>query len=1089
MATGINLQPKVVNGLLTLDLSNRGLTSIPPQVFHLVDLEKLVLSKNYLTSIPAEIGALRKLQVLVADNNSLSYIHQSIVTLVNLGYLSFQRNQLAKLPNGLSNLRSLHGLFIRGNRFTKVPEEVCSLLNLQWLGVGDNPIRHLPGNIVQLTRLKILSITGCQFDEFPQQVLQLKSLEQLFMGSWAGEGRPAPVPENIARLKNLKVLTVDISGLESLPDGVEHLSALEDFRIHGNNFTTLPPQILKLRNIKKLNCSQNNISRLPVTLWRLTHLKEVDVSGNPLTYPPSDVCQKGTAAMLDFLKQEEQKQQKEKEDREIRASFARLSLSVTPPEVKRMARMLGLSKEEIQTIVHESPDDPGDQAYDMFLKWRETDRQKNTVDRLQVLLDELNTAETSRQRTNLQYDGPGGGYLTPRKPSGEGEAPGQDRRRSSGSVTSDDNLPIIDSGMLRGQDWIGQGGFASVCKSWHKEWRMNVAVKFISKLEMAASEQQLLYSEARKLKAASVSPYIIELYGVCLRPHFALVMSYMENGCLGSLLRHVDVPWALRWRMTYEISLAMNFLHCLDPQILHCDLKAANVLLDDDYHVKITDFGLSKWKSRSLVLTTVSPMGTTITHAPPEFLKDVSRLPDASFDVYSFGILIWEIMTRKQPFANVTHAEYIEMAVKMGQRPDLREVPTQPSDVTAMSKLMQDCWAERPHHRPSFKECSDWLRRGYERYKAYVRDAIASVERRRSRQRSHHPQAAVDMASKRSYTFKRKPTEGPVTLDLQGRKLSSIPDKVLKQKHIQCLILRDNKMKKISKKISKFEYLHTFDVSNNPDLKSIPKQIGSLPKLYNLHLENCGLESLPDELYNLHTLGSLNLKGNKLSALSNEISKLQSLKQLFIDNNQFMEFPEEICTLANLEVLGCGQNLLTRLPDKLTVLNLKSLTISCCQFHKFPMQVLSLGSLERLYMGGWAGSGTHSPIPEGIAHLQNLRLLAVDHSELASLPEGIVYLRMLQELDLSMNLFTAVPREVLALPSLISLFMVGNQVTRLPVELCRLPVLDEVVVFDNPLEYPPEDVCKEGSDAIIDFLRSEDVAVPLEGEMGGKSFS
>ncbi|XP_035663481.1 receptor-interacting serine/threonine-protein kinase 4-like [Branchiostoma floridae] len=188
--------------------------------------------------------------------------------------------------------------------------------------------------------------------------------------------------------------------------------------------------------------------------------------------------------------------------------------------------------------------------------------------------------------------------------------------------------------MLRGQDWIGQGGFASVCKSWHREWRMNVAVKFISKLEMAASEQQLLYSEARKLKAASVSPYIIELYGVCLRPHFALVMSYMENGCLGSLLRHVDVPWALRWRMTYEISLAMNFLHCLDPQILHCDLKAANVLLDDDYHVKITDFGLSKWKSRSLVLTTVSPMGTTITHAPPEFLKDVNRLPDASFDVY-----------------------------------------------------------------------------------------------------------------------------------------------------------------------------------------------------------------------------------------------------------------------------------------------------------------------------------------------------------------------------------------------------------------------------------------------------------------------
>ncbi|XP_078664067.1 uncharacterized protein LOC144907135 [Branchiostoma floridae x Branchiostoma belcheri] len=741
MATGISLQPKVVNGLLTLDLSNRGLTFIPPQVFHLVDLEKLVLSKNFLTSIPAEIGALRKLQVLVVDDNSLSYVHQSIITLVNLGYLSVQRNQLAKMPNGLSNLRALHGLFIRGNRFTEVPEEVCSLLNLQWLGVGDNPIRHLPEKIIQLTRLKILSITGCLLDEFPQQVLQMQALEELFMGRWAGEGRPAAVPENIARLKNLRVLTVDISGLDSLPDGVEQLSSLEDFRIHGNNFTTLPPQILKLRNLKKLNCSQNNIGRLPITLWRLTHLKEVDVSGNPLTYPPPDVCQKGTTAMLDFLKEEEKKQQKEKEDREIRSSFARLSLSVTPPEVKRMARMLGLSKEEIQTIMHESPDHPGDQAYDMFLKWRETDRQNNTVNRLKQLLDELNTAETSRQQTNLKGEAYADGYLVPGTPTGGGESPGRDRRRSSGgSVTSDDNLPIIDSGVLRGQDWIGQGGFASVCKSWHQEWRMHVAVKYISKVEVAASEQQLLYSEARKLKAASVSPYIIELYGVCLRPHFALVMSYMENGCLGSLLRRVDVPWALRWRMTYEISLAMNFLHCLDPQILHCDLKAANVLLDGDYHVKITDFGLSKWKSRSLVLTTVSPMGTTITHAPPEFLKDVSRLPDAAFDVYSFGILIWEIMTRKQPFANVSHAEYIEMAVKMGQRPDLREVPTQPPDVTAMSRLMQECWAERPHHRPSFKECSDWLRRGYQRYKSYVRDAIATVERRQARRASQNPQ-------------------------------------------------------------------------------------------------------------------------------------------------------------------------------------------------------------------------------------------------------------------------------------------------------------------------------------------------------------
>ncbi|KAI8519091.1 hypothetical protein Bbelb_023480 [Branchiostoma belcheri] len=322
------------------------------------------------------------------------------------------------------------------------------------------------------------------------------------------------------------------------------------------------------------------------------------------------------------------------------------------------------------------------------------------------------------------------------------------------------------------------------------------------------------------------------------------------------------------------------------------------------------------------------------------------------------------------------------------------------------------------------------------------------------------------MTSKRSYTFKRKPSAGPMTLDLQGRGLSSIPDKVLKQKHIQCLILRDNKIKKISKKISKFDYLLTLDVSNNPDLKFIPNKSASSP-----NSTTCTWRTVDSRAY-------------QTNSLSTEITKLQSLKQLFIDNNQFMEFPEEICALANLEVLGCGQNLLTRLPDKLTILNLKSLTISCCRFEEFPRQVLSLGGLERLYMGGWAGSNTHSPVPEGIAHLQNLRLLAVDQSELSHLPESIIHLQLLQELDLSMNLFTAV---VFTLPSLLALYMVGNQLTHLPVELGRLPVLEDIAVFDNPLEYPPEDVCKEGSDAIIDFLRAEDArVVPLEGEMGAQ---
>ncbi|XP_035665276.1 receptor-interacting serine/threonine-protein kinase 2-like [Branchiostoma floridae] len=186
-------------------------------------------------------------------------------------------------------------------------------------------------------------------------------------------------------------------------------------------------------------------------------------------------------------------------------------------------------------------------------------------------------------------------------------------------------------------------------------------------------------------------------------------MPYMENGSLAGLLWDVDVPWALRWRMAHEISLGMTFLHCQNPQILHCDLKAENVLLDGDFHVKISDFGLSKWKLKSRVVTQTSPEGSTITHAPPEYFLDINLVPTPLFDVYSFGVLLWEIITRAEPYGNAMNSALIRLAVTSGQRPDMTLVPTDLPDVATVSQLMQTCWSQTPEDRPTFQECADHL--------------------------------------------------------------------------------------------------------------------------------------------------------------------------------------------------------------------------------------------------------------------------------------------------------------------------------------------------------------------------------------------
>ncbi|XP_078679277.1 uncharacterized protein LOC144914917 isoform X2 [Branchiostoma floridae x Branchiostoma belcheri] len=126
------LQPKVVDDLLTIDLRDKGLTSVPAEVFDNRDVQRLVLSNNRLTSIPEEIGQLQKLRRLELDNNLLTQLPQAITTLPNLQvmHIVLSLNKLETLPDGFSRLKQLWDLYIQYNAFKEIPE-VCSLLQLR----------------------------------------------------------------------------------------------------------------------------------------------------------------------------------------------------------------------------------------------------------------------------------------------------------------------------------------------------------------------------------------------------------------------------------------------------------------------------------------------------------------------------------------------------------------------------------------------------------------------------------------------------------------------------------------------------------------------------------------------------------------------------------------------------------------------------------------------------------------------------------------------------------------------------------------------------------------------------------------------
>ncbi|CAH1249854.1 LRRIQ4 [Branchiostoma lanceolatum] len=356
------LQPKVVSDLLTIDLSGKGLTSVPAEVFDAKNVERLVLSDNRLTSISEEIGQLQKLRDLQLDNNLLTQLPQAITTLPDLQHID-----------------------LSDNRLKEIPDVVCSLLQLKTLYVGSNPLKCLPDKISQLTGLRRLEIDSCRFDEFPRQVLQLEGLVRLRMANWAGEGKPSPVPEDIGRLKNLHTLYLDNSGLDSLPDGVGELGQLTHLDISRNRFTSVPEQIMNLPNIGELILNNNRISHLPLALNQLAQLYIIEIGGNPLTYPPPDVCEKGAAAIMDFLRREV----KEKEDKELGKLFFRLSQKVTQrPEVEALAAVAGLKADERITILESRNQIPSFQAHNVLVKWMEKDREAS-MDKLQQELRDI----------------------------------------------------------------------------------------------------------------------------------------------------------------------------------------------------------------------------------------------------------------------------------------------------------------------------------------------------------------------------------------------------------------------------------------------------------------------------------------------------------------------------------------------------------------------------------------------------------------------------------------------------------------------------------------------------------------------------
>lgn len=246
-------------------------------------------------------------------------------------------------------------------------------------------------------------------------------------------------------------------------------------------------------------------------------------------------------------------------------------------------------------------------------------------------------------------------------------------------------IPEIDPHTINITSVIDRGSFGTVKTA---TWNGNeVAVKVFethSEIEAFKIEVEVLGSVSHK--------NIIQLFGMSVGSKCLMVMELATQGSLYNLLhKRIDIGYTKEHMIVWwaEISDAIAYLHNMKPKpIIHRDLKSSNILLKDD-HVKICDFGTA-----CDVHTLMSNAKGTVAWMAPEVITTTNY--NEKCDVYSFGIVMWEVIMRKVPFKGLNSYQVMQTVAKK-KRPPLPSI--MPSSIIMLIEL---CWSHEASCRPSF---------------------------------------------------------------------------------------------------------------------------------------------------------------------------------------------------------------------------------------------------------------------------------------------------------------------------------------------------------------------------------------------------
>lgn len=245
---------------------------------------------------------------------------------------------------------------------------------------------------------------------------------------------------------------------------------------------------------------------------------------------------------------------------------------------------------------------------------------------------------------------------------------------------------------------IGEGISGRVLKGRIKSTGMVVAIKILHLRQLSGADMERFRNEIFAMSTLN-HPSLLPFCGYTQEAPYCLATKFMENGSLFSILS--TNPSFLsptdRTLIAYDVACGMEFLH--SRGVIHRDLKSLNILLDENKRGKISDFGFVRMKS-SVPMTGL--VGTSHWMAPEILLSSPNY--DEKIDIYSYGIVLWELLTSEKPYDNEDPNTLPLKVIEHNLRPKIPDGTPQ-----KIRSLIEKCWAATPEQRPSFHDIINYF--------------------------------------------------------------------------------------------------------------------------------------------------------------------------------------------------------------------------------------------------------------------------------------------------------------------------------------------------------------------------------------------